>query len=132
MVTYVFDKAATLGLADRIVLRIYSEFGRTPLNSGNGKDHWAVGSQILMEANPAWGNRVFGASGPRHEQLKIDPATGAVDPVNGIVMRPRHIHAALRQYLGIQTNDPKFNLKVPAAETFDLFNPTARTGYPNL
>lgn len=132
MVTYVWDKAATLGLADRIVLRIYSEFGRTPLNSGDGKDHWAVGSQILMEANPAWGNRVFGASGPKHEQLKIDPATGAVDPVNGIVMRPRHIHAALRQYLGIQTTDPKFNLKVPASETFDIFNPNARTGYPSL
>lgn len=132
MVSYIWDKAATLGLADRILVRIYSEFGRTPLNSGNGKDHWAVGTQILMEAAPAWGNRVFGASGPKHEQQKIDPATGAVDPVNGIVMRPRHIHAALRQYLGIQTTDPRFNLKVPAAETFDFFNPNARTGYPNL
>jgi hypothetical protein len=132
MVDYVWQKAATLGLADRILLRIYSEFGRTPLNSGNGKDHWAVGTQILMEANPAWGNRVFGASGPKHEQLRINPATGQVDPVNGIVMRPRHIHAALRQYLGIQTNDPKFNLKVPTAENFDFFNPANATGYPNL
>jgi uncharacterized protein (DUF1501 family) len=132
MVDYVWQKAAALGLADRIVLRIYSEFGRTPLNSGNGKDHWAVGTQILMESAPAWGNRVFGASGPKHEQQKINPATGAVDPVNGIVMRPRHIHAALRQYLGIQTTDPKFNLKVPAAETFDFFNPNNSTGYPNL
>jgi hypothetical protein len=131
MVSYIWDKAATLGLADRIMLRIYSEFGRTPLNSGNGKDHWAVGTQILMEANPAWGNRVFGASGPKHEQLRISP-TGQIDPVNGIVMRPRHIHQALRQYLGIQTNDPKFNLKVPTSENFDFFNPANSTGYPNL
>ena len=57
-----------------------------------------------MEANPPGGNRVFGASGPRHEQLKINPATGAVDPVNGKIIAPRHIHAALRKYLGIQTD----------------------------
>jgi uncharacterized protein (DUF1501 family) len=132
MVDYVMQKSAALGLSDRILLRIYSEFGRTPINSGNGKDHWAVGTQILMEAAPAWGNRVFGASGPKHEQLKINPATGAVDPVNGIVMRPRHIHEQLRRYLGIQTNDPKFALKVPAAEMFDFFNPALSTGYPNL
>ena len=132
MVDYIWQKSAALGLSNRIFLRIYSEFGRTPLNAGNGKDHWSVGSQVLMEANPAWGNRVFGASGPKHEQLKINTATGAVDPVNGVVIKPRHIHDAMRKYLGITTTDPKFNLKVPATENFDFFNPAAKTGYPNL
>ncbi|MDH5207880.1 MAG: DUF1501 domain-containing protein [Burkholderiaceae bacterium] len=132
MVDYIWQKSAALGLSNRIFLRIYSEFGRTPLNAGNGKDHWSVGSQVLMEANPAWGNRVFGASGPKHEQLKINTATGAVDPVNGVVIKPRHIHDAMRKYLGITTTDPKFNLKVPATENFDFFNPVAKTGYPNL
>lgn len=47
-------------------------------------------------------------------------------------MRPRHIHAAMRKYLGINTSDPRFDLKVPAAENFDFFNPAAKTGYPNL
>jgi hypothetical protein len=132
MVDYIWQKSAALGLSSRIFLRIYSEFGRTPLNSGNGKDHWSVGSQVLMEAAPAWGNRVFGASGPRHEQLRINTATGAVDPVNGVVIKPRHIHDAVRRYLGFTTADPKFNLKVPATENFDFFNPAAVTGYPNL
>ena len=132
LLDYIWQKSATLNISDRIMVRVYSEFGRTPLNSANGKDHHSVGSQLLMEANPTWGNRVFGASGPRHEQLKINTATGALDPVAGVVIRPRHIHAALRKYLGINTVDPKFDLKVPANESFDFFNPSAKTGYPNM
>jgi uncharacterized protein (DUF1501 family) len=132
LLTYLWDKAAQLNIADRMVVRVYSEFGRTPLNNGNGKDHWSIGSQIIMEANPPWGNRVYGASGPRHQQLKIDPATGAVDAVNGQVIKPRNIHAALQKYLGFTTTDPKFAMKVAAAETFDFFNPNAKTGYPSM
>jgi hypothetical protein len=74
---------------------------------------------------------VFGASGPKHEQQMINVATGAVDPAAGKVIRPRHIHAALRKYLGIETTDPKFNLKTLPDENFDFFNPAASTGYPN-
>jgi len=131
LVDYIWQKSATLGLSNRIFIRIYSEFGRTPLNAGDGKDHLSIGSQVLMEANPSWGNRVFGASGPRHETLQINTATGAVDPVNGVVITPRHIHAVLRNYLGIQTSDPRFDLKVPASEMFDFLNPSTGTGYPN-
>ena len=132
LVSYLWQKSADLGLANRLFVRIYSEFGRTALNTGNGKDHWEVGSQVLMEANPAWGNRVFGASGPKHEQQKINVATGAVDPAAGLVIKPRHIHAALRRYLNVETTDPRFNLKVPANEMFDFFNAGVSTGYPNL
>lgn len=130
LVDYIWQKSAALGIADRILVRIYSEFGRTPLNNSNGKDHWSVGSQVLMEAAPAWGNRVFGASGPRHQALRINPATGAVDPTSGVIITPRHIHAALRTYLGINTTDPRFNLRVAANEVPALFDPNARTGYP--
>ncbi|MGZ8273375.1 MAG: DUF1501 domain-containing protein [Burkholderiaceae bacterium] len=132
LVDYIMQKSAALNLSNRVFLRIYSEFGRTPLNTGNGKDHWSVGSQVLMEASAAWGNRVIGASGPRHEQLKINTATGAVDPAGGVVIKPRHIHDAVRKYLGFTTTDTKFNLKVPAVENFDFFNPAISTGYPNL
>jgi hypothetical protein len=132
LVDYIFQKSAALNLSNRIFLRIYSEFGRTPLNAGNGKDHWSVGSCVLMEANAAWGNRVYGASGPRHEQLRINTATGQVDPVNGVVIKPRHIHEAIRKYLGFTTADPKFSLKVPATENFDFFNASLHTAYPNL
>jgi len=129
---YVWTRAAQLGIENRIFMRIYSEFGRTPLNNGNGKDHWSVGTQVFMEANPTWGNRVFGATGPRHQQLRVNPATGAVDPVNGKVMTPRHLHQAVRDYLGFNTTDSRFQLRIPADEKFDLFNPANNTGYPNL
>ncbi|MCZ6501487.1 MAG: DUF1501 domain-containing protein, partial [Gammaproteobacteria bacterium] len=49
------------GIADRITLVIGSDFGRTPsYNSDNGKDHWPIGSVIVMERNPTWGNQVIG------------------------------------------------------------------------
>jgi uncharacterized protein (DUF1501 family) len=131
LVDYLWQKGAELGIANRLLVRVYSEFGRTALNTGNGKDHHAVGSQILMEANAPWGNRVFGLSGPKHEQRKISPSTGKEDPA-GFVIKPRHIHAALRTYLGINTTDPRFNLKVPATETFDFFNPAVSTGYTTM
>lgn len=132
MVDYIWQKSAALGIDNRIFVRIFSDLGRAPrINSGNGKDHWSVGTTIFMEKNPTWGNRVFGASGPKHERLAINTTTGAVDP-GGVVIRPRHVHAALRKYLGVETTDPRFNLKVPANETFDFFNPAANTGYPNL
>lgn len=131
LVDYIWQKSAELGIANRLLVRVYSEFGRTPLNTGNGKDHHEVGSQILMEANAPWGNRVFGLSGPRHEQRKISPTTGKEDAA-GFVIKPRHIHAALRSYLGINTTDPRFDLKVPAAEKFDFFNPALNTGYVTM
>lgn len=131
LIDFVWDKAAELGIANRIFMRVYSEFGRTPYNVSGGKDHLGnVGSMILMEANPTWGNRVLGASGPRHQALKINRLTGAVD-ASGISITPRHIHQALRTYLGINTTDPRFDLKVPTNQTIDIFNPAISTGYPN-
>ncbi len=132
LIDYVWQKSAALGIADRIMVRVYSEFGRTVLNTGNGKDHWAAGgTMVLMEASPAWGNRVVGATGPRHQSVMIDPATGAVVASGGVVIKPAHVHDALRRYLSIETTDPRFNLKVPTAERIDFFNPAISTGYPN-
>jgi len=134
LVDYIITKSGELGIANRVFIRIYSEFSRTPLiNSGQGKDHYSIGTQVLMEATPpAWGNRVFGISGPRHQSIKINPATGAADPTSGKVITPRHIHAAVQKYLGFTTSDPKFSFRIPADENFDFFNPANNSGYPNL
>jgi hypothetical protein len=130
LVSYIWDKAADLGIANRLYVRIFSEFGRTPLNNSNGKDHYGPGGcQIIMKADAPWGNRVFGLSGPRHQSVRIDPNTGAPDPVNGLVMRPRHIHDQLRKHLGIQTSNPKFDLRVPANENFNIFGTGPGSGY---
>jgi len=132
LVDYIWQKSAELGIANRLFVRIYSEFGRTALNTGNGKDHHEVGTQILMEANAPWGNRVFGLSGPKHESRRVSPTTGREDTTAGVVIKPRHIHAAMRQYLGINTTDPRFDLKVPSTEMFDIFNPALNTGYATM
>jgi hypothetical protein len=133
LLDYILTRSGQLGIADRVVIRVYSEFGRTPLNNGNGKDHWPPGCQVIIPGTPKpWCNRVVGATGPRHQQLRIDPKTGAVDPVNGKVMAPRHVHHAMRKYLGITSVDPKYALPVPAAEEFDIFNPGMNTDYPYL
>jgi uncharacterized protein (DUF1501 family) len=132
MVDFIWQKAADLGIDNRLFVRIFSDLGREPLiNAGQGKDHWPVNTMILMEKNAPWANRVFGASGPKHEQLMINLTTGAVDP-NGVVIKSRHIHNQLRSYLGVQTADPRFDLKVPSNEVFSFFDPNAKTGYPNV
>jgi hypothetical protein len=132
MVDFIWQTAAQLNITNRLVVRVYSEFGRTALNNDNGKDHWSVGSQLIMAANEPWTNRVVGASGPRHERLRINPRTGAVDMAAGVTVTPRHIHDAMRRYLDIETSDPRFNLNVPAAERIDLFSPAMVTNYPTM
>jgi uncharacterized protein (DUF1501 family) len=130
-VSYIWDKAAELGIANRMFVRVFSEFSRTRLNNSMGKDHYGPGGcQIIMEENPAWGNSVMGASGPQHQSVRIDRNTGVIDPVNGLVMRPRHLHQAIRKYLGIQVTNPQFDLRVPANEEFNIFGPGINTGYP--
>jgi hypothetical protein len=128
---YITDKAATLGLSDRIVILVRSEFGRTPLNGGNGKDHWNPGGTMVFRLPPGTGlgNRMVGATNAVHQSLAINPKTGALDPA-GVVLKPRHILDAAQKYLGIQVTNPMFSLGVPASEALDLFNPNVRTGYP--
>lgn len=133
VIDYIWEKSKALGMADRIFMRIYSDFGRTPyINSGNGKDHWAIGSQILMEANPTWGNRVFGASGPQHQPVRIKPQSGQVDEQGGKLIRARHVHTAIRSYLGLNPISTKYDLRIPADENFAFFDASASTGYPHL
>lgn len=133
MIDFIWQTAAAMGIDNRIMVRIHSDFGRTPMNNGNGTDHWGPGgTMVLMERNAPWAGRAFGATGPRYQPVRINVATGAVDPVAGAAINPRHVHAALRNYLGINTTDPRFNLRVPANEMFDFFNPAASTGYPSM
>lgn len=135
LIDFIWQTATTMGIDNRIFLRVYSDFGRTTMNNGNGNDHWAAGgTNVLMQKNAPWAGRVVGATGPRFQPLAINVATGAVAAAAAGVttIRPRHVHAALRTYLNINTTDPKFDLKVPATEMFDFFNPAMSTGYPSL
>ena len=79
--------------------------GRTPTyNNGDGKDHWSIGSIMFMGAGIR-GNRVIGATDEGQFLVPIHPQTLSTDTEQGIRVRPEHIHAALRQFAGIDGHE---------------------------
>jgi hypothetical protein len=117
-IRYVLRRAEDLRIRDRLVVIVQSEMGRTPnYNSGNGKDHWSIGS-ILFLGRGIRGNRVIGATDERQFHEPVDPQTLACDRQHGIRVRPEHIHTALRELAGIADHafSRRFPLGVPANE----------------
>lgn len=95
-----WEYAEEAGVADRLFVVIGSECGRTNFyNEVNGKDHWPIGSYVIMEKNQAWTNRVVGSTDEHHYANKIDPVTLADDTQAGTILYPRHVHKALRSHL---------------------------------
>lgn len=127
IVDYTWTKAEALGIADRIIIHITSDVGRTPrYNANNGKDHWSVGGDIVMMKNAPWANRIVGISGPGHEKRKIDPVS-LQKADNGIQLKPKHLQNELRKLLGIADHPlaKKYDL---GAETVNIFDASAATG----
>ena len=118
-VDYLWDYAEVHGVADHLVVVIGSDFGRTNrYNADNGKDHWPIGSFIVMEKNQRWTNRVVGETDELHFARKINPRTLRRDDAGGTLIHPRHVHQALRRYLGIA--DSPVSLRFPFSNTEDL------------
>lgn len=122
-IDYFWTYAEELGLADRIVLVIGSDFGRTPnYNSGQGKDHWPVSSFVVMERNASYTNRTFGETDGGHNTYPINLKTGKQDYVNGVTINPKHVHLGLRKHLGLHNNSLSSPFPFSGAEEFSLFN----------
>lgn len=116
-VDFLLTAAEEQGIADRVVVIVGSDFGRTPgYNQGNGKDHWNISSMML--AGPGIpGNRVIGVTDERHNPLDLDPVT--LEPKEGgIRIKPGHIHKALRKLAGIA--DHPLVQRFPLSEEEDL------------
>ena len=127
-IDFFWSYADELGIAERLTLVIGTDFGRTNFyNDADGKDHWPIGSYVIMEQNPRWGNRVVGATDELHFAVPINRKTLKRDPAGGITLLPSHVHLALRKYLGLHefANRAGFPLGV---ESVELFNPKKRTG----
>ena len=104
-VDFLWEFAEIHGVADRLVVVMGSDFGRTNhYNVDAGKDHWPIGSFVVMEKNQPWTNRVVGETDALHFAHKIHPVTLRRDDANGTIIYPKHIHKALRQYLGIENS----------------------------
>ena len=104
-VDYLWEYAEQHGVADRLFVMIGSDFGRTNFyNSEDGKDHWPIGSYVIMEKNQPWTNRVVGETDELHFARRINLRTLKRDDRNGTIIHPKHVHKALRRYLGVENS----------------------------
>jgi len=116
-------KAEDLQIRDKLVVIIQSEMGRTPnYNSGNGKDHWSIGSIMFLGPGIS-GNRVIGATDEKQQLVPINPGSLAIDNDKGIRVRPEQIHLALREFAGVQDHafSKRFPLEVAVSEKLQNF-----------
>ena len=122
-VGFFWDYAEELGLADRIVLVVGSDFSRTNFyNDGNGKDHWPIGSYMVMEQGAPWGDRVVGLTDELHFAKAINPKTLKEDS-KGILMTPSHVHKALQSYLGLDLYASDLGFGLSDVDNLPLFDP---------
>ena len=121
-VDYLWDRAEVHGVADRLVVVMGSDFGRTNFyNAGAGKDHWPIGSYIVMEKNQSWTNRVVGETDELHFAQPIDPHNLRRNDMGGTIIYPKHVHKALRRYLGIESSLGSRQFPFHNTEDFEFF-----------
>ncbi len=117
-VDHLWTQIEQRGLQDRVTVIISSDFGRTPFyNTADGKDHWNITSVLAMGAGIT-GNTLIGATDANFEALKLSAST--LEPHSaGLVVTPRHIHRALRDFLGVPAElDTLFPLPVEKLALF--------------
>ena len=118
-----WQQAEERGVADRVTMVIGSDFSRTPhYNGTNGKDHWPIGSFIVMEKNASWTNRVVGQTDEGQNAFKVNPNTLERDDSGGTIIYPKHVHKALRRHLGIENSVVEENLAFTNTEDFAFFD----------
>lgn len=118
-VDFLWDEAERQGIADKLTVMVGSDFGRTPgYNGGNGKDHWAITSVLLM-GRGVTGNRVLGETTDRHVPIPLDAQTGRPASGAGMRIQPGHIHRALRRLAGLPEDIDRL-FPIEASADFDL------------
>jgi Protein of unknown function (DUF1501) len=120
-IDYLLTKAEDLKIRDKLVVIIQSEMGRTPnYNNGNGKDHWSIGSLMMLGAEIS-GNRLIGATDEKQLLVPLHPKKLVVDRDAGVRLRPEHFHLALRQFAHVQDHEfsQRFPLTVPESEQLE-------------
>jgi len=128
--TYLWDLAESLEIADQLIVIVSSDFGRTPYyNSYGGKDHWPINSYLIMANNPIWGGRVVGHTDEAQNASKISPSSLKVSSTGSIIY-PKHVHHALHHYLGIDDFARSVGYDFKNTELYDFFNPALSTAGP--
>ena len=121
-VDYLWEYAERHRVANRLVVVIGSDFGRTNFyNAQSGKDHWPIGSFVIMEKNQRWTGRAVGETDELHFAHRINPRTLRRDDRNGTIIYPKHVHKALRRYLGIENTPGARRFPFNNTEDFAFF-----------
>lgn len=122
-IDYLWRSAEQLGIAERILLVVGSDFSRTPhYNSGNGKDHWPVGSYLVMEKGAPFTNRMIGKTDERQNALSLDLSTLNPAARGNIKLNPAHVQKALRRYLNLDTASVTRAFPLINTEQVDFFS----------
>lgn len=116
---YLWQQAAELdqthgtNLTGRLRVVVASDFGRTPwYNDGLGKDHWPIGSAMLMR-DDGFPRAVVGGTNAAHDVLGLNADLSVnpdpdVDP--GRVIRPAHLQQLLRYWADVDAYAADFPL----------------------
>jgi uncharacterized protein (DUF1501 family) len=92
-------------LVDRLRVVVASDFSRTPwYNDGNGKDHWPIGSAILMQ-NAGFSQKVVGATTATHDALGLNASLEAQPEGEGTIINPAHFQRLLRHWSNTNTSN---------------------------
>ncbi len=115
-----FDELAAAAI-DALLVIVGSDFSRTPYyNSGDGKDHWPIGSYIIMEKGARYTNRLVDGTDELQNALAIDPKT--LKPSTfGTKILTSHVHDALRDYLGLANASTTAIFPFNNPEKFNFF-----------
>ena len=74
-----------------------------------------------MEKNKPWTNRVVGETDELHFARRINPRTLRRDDAGGTLIHPKHVHKALRRYLGIENTQESRQFPFASTEDLPLF-----------
>ena len=86
-VDFLWEYAEEHGVADRMVVVMGSDFGRTNFyNARSGKDHWPIGSFVIMEKGQRWTGHAVGKTDGLHFAQRINPRTLRGDDRNGTII----------------------------------------------
>ena len=119
---YLWEYAERHGIADRLFVVVGSDFGRTNFyNADDGKDHWPIGSYLIMEKGQRSTNRVVGETDGLHFAQRINSRTLRRDDRNGTIIYPKHVHKALRRYLGVEDSAGAGRFPFNNTEDFAFF-----------
>lgn len=104
-VDYAWEQAQELGLADKVIITVGSDFSRTlGYNGAMGADHWPTGSVIAMGANIPE-NRLVGATDDEGRAMGVNPDLSVSQVNTARKIQPRDVHYSLRKAVGIDEGE---------------------------